>query len=120
MKVTVRFLRSHGKKLPDRDVVSQKALEGTLVTARVSTYLVAELVHLTSGGLRTTIATLYEPQLVQIRNWGLMLRGLEKVGETSYLQEWSCTISGLPRHQHPAASTNRGPNTTYRAMPSDS
>lgn len=92
MQVTVRCLRYLGKKLTDRDILSQKALEGTLITARVSTYLVAELVEVASGGLHATIATLYEPELVQIRDWGLILRGIQKVGDCSYLQEWSCSV----------------------------
>ncbi len=92
MRVTVRCLRYLGKKLTDRDVLSKPPLTGTLVTARVATYLVAELVEMTSGGLHTTIATLFEPQLVQIRDWGLILRGIQKVGDCSYLQEWSCKV----------------------------
>ena len=101
MQVTVRRLRHLGKKLGDREVISQKPLEGMLITTQVSSYKVAELVETTSGGLHTTLATLYEPQLVQVRDWGLMLRGIQKVGDCSYLQEWSCkvvapTVSGAP------------------------
>ena len=92
MQVTVRCLRYLGKKLGDREIISQKPLEGSLVTARVSSYLVAELVLPTSGGLHTTLATLFEPQLVQVRDWGLMLRGIQRVGDCSYLQEWSCQV----------------------------
>ena len=92
MQVTVRCLRYLGKKLPDRNILSQPPLTGSLVTARVSTYLVAELVLPTTGGLHTTLATLYEPQLVQVRDWGLILRGIQRVNDCSYLQEWSCQV----------------------------
>jgi hypothetical protein len=93
MQVQLRPLRALGKKIADRDFLSMPTVDGELALTKISAYKKAEVVTVTSGGLTMPLATLWEPEVIQISRDVLILRGIEKVEDRGYLQEWSCKIS---------------------------
>jgi hypothetical protein len=93
-------MRHHGRRLKHGEWVNQPAVEGVLSMAELSTRRGhVKFVSLTdtSTGLRAPLlADLYEPTLVMLGNWVLVLRGFERCdgreGKFSVVQEWHCTV----------------------------
>jgi hypothetical protein len=94
MKFRVTKLRERGKRLADIQIANAQHLLGDLVSSHVAStkgfYRVADLKEDSSGGLKESLATLFEPELVQISASGMLLRGIEKMEGRAYLQEWKC------------------------------
>ena len=94
MKFTVTKLRERGKRLNAGQIANTRSLSGDLVTCSIAStkgyYKVAELKENASGGLKETLITLYEPEIVQISGSCLLLRGIEKADGRAFLQEWRC------------------------------
>lgn len=94
MKFKITKLREQGKRLTDGQIANTQPLSGDLVSSHVAStkgfYKVADLFEVKVGGLRESLATLYEPELVQIGGSGMLLRGIEKLDGRAFLQEWSC------------------------------
>ena len=98
MRVRVQKFREAGRRLTDVEIANSPAIVGELSTYRMNTtfgsYKAAQIVQMESGGLRTPLAVLYEPELLQILNGSILLRGLETLdsGQT-VLQEWLCQLA---------------------------
>ena len=92
-------MRRRGRRLEHRDWINQPVMEGALSMAEMSTKhgYVRYACLLTGGGLpERLLPDLYEPVLVNLGNWILVLRGFERCdgreGRISVVQEWHCTI----------------------------
>ena len=96
MKVRITAFRHNGKRLTDAEIANQGPLEGELISAQVADkrgfYRRADLQAPKGSGLTDTLATLFEPELMQIGENMLLLRGIEKRAGRAYLQEWRCEL----------------------------
>jgi hypothetical protein len=94
MKVRVRPLRSHGRKVKQYGTAAQ-GIVGEITMHRMlggeQSYTAATL----KAGLPKDpdlLPPLYEPTLVTISSNGLLLRGFESIDGASYVQEWHCEL----------------------------
>ena len=100
MLLKVTKFRERGRKLPRSELANRRPLEGDLRSCQIASakgfHRRADLVQLLRGGLTETIATLFEPELIQVLGNGMLLRGIERDGERAYLQEWRCELVRQP------------------------
>ena len=92
-------MRCFGRRLKPRDWINQPVMVGALSMAEMSTKHghVRYACLMSGGGLpERLLPDLYEPVLVDLGNWILVLRGFERCdgreGRFSVVQEWHCTI----------------------------
>jgi len=100
MLLKVTKFRERGRKLPRSELANQRPLEGNLRSCEIGSsrgsYRRADLLDMKSGGLSETLATLFEPELIQVIDDGMLLRGIENDGGRAYLQEWRCVLVRKP------------------------
>lgn len=103
MLLKVRPLRYRGRRLPWREVENGPAYVGELTTYsmhsdRHGCYRAVRLVKPSDGLGTRLLPELFEPELVQISNRALHIRGFERwdgeEGGFSVLQEWYCEVPG--------------------------
>ena len=100
MDVRVLPMRRRGRRVKHSDWINQRAVAGALSMAELSTQHghVRYACLLSAGGLpERLLPDLFEPALVNLGSWILVLRGYERCdgqdGRFSVVQEWHCTIS---------------------------
>jgi hypothetical protein len=100
MLCRVLLMRSHGRRLPWRDIQNGAVHQGELSTHYMTLdeqrYFVATLMQPGDAVRREVLPRLYEPVLTTLGRGVLVLRGFERLeerdGVSGVVQEWRCEV----------------------------
>lgn len=107
MYSTIKQIRHHGVRRPDREIFSDAGVSGVLTLASVAGHYVLSVHGLGDDSHQVPlIPKLYDAVLVSLHGTGMLFRGFQRTGgptSPTYAQEWTVTICA----EAPAAERDR-------------
>jgi hypothetical protein len=96
MYSTIKQIRHHGVRRPDREIFSDAGVSGVLTLASVAGHYVLSVHALGDDSHQVPlIPKLYDAVLVSLHGSGMLFRGFQRAGgpaAPTYAQEWTVTI----------------------------